>query len=198
MKVYIGPYKDFIGPCQIADMIFFWCEKYPSDELDQRWDYQLRDKVSNWLYDSWVNNFCNWIYEKNERKVKVRIDKYDTWSVDNTLALIILPLLKQFKEIHHGSPLVDDEDVPDELKSTSAPPKENEWDTDANHHKRWEWVIDEMIWAFECKVDNSWEDQFWNNTNDKLELDREGYNKYRSRIINGLKLFGKYYENLWD
>jgi hypothetical protein len=29
-------------------------------------------------------------------------------------------------------------------------------------------------------------------------FDKEGYNKYRERINNGFRLFGKYYESLWD
>ena len=53
--------------------------------------------------------------------------------MDHTLAMIIVPMLKQLKETKHGAPFVDDEDVPEELKSTSAPAKENDWDTDDNH-----------------------------------------------------------------
>jgi hypothetical protein len=30
----------------------------------------------------------------DERKIDVRIDKYDTWNMDSTLAYIILPMLK--------------------------------------------------------------------------------------------------------
>jgi len=89
-----------------------------------------------------------------ERKVNIRIDKYDTWSMDHTLALIIHPMLIQLKATIHGAPWTEDEDVPDELKSTAAPPKENEWDTDANHFKRWEWILDEMIWAFERTIED--------------------------------------------
>ena len=102
-------------------------------------------------------------YSKNingERKISIKTDPWDTWSLDHTLSLIIHPLLIQLKNTTHGSPLVDDEDVPEELKSTSAPPKEKEWDTDDNHHKRWEWVLDEMIWAFAQKVDDDAERQF--------------------------------------
>jgi hypothetical protein len=66
----------------------------------------------------------------------------------------------------HGAPFVDDEDVPDHLKSTAAPAKENEWDTDANHFARWDWVLDEMIFAFECKTDDSWEEAFRSGEHD--------------------------------
>jgi hypothetical protein len=37
--------------------------------------------------------------------------------------------VETIKKDKHGAPFVDDEDVPEELKSTSAPPKENEYDT---------------------------------------------------------------------
>jgi hypothetical protein len=147
--------------------------------------------------------------------------------MDSTLSPIILPMLRQLQATKHGSPFVDDEDVPDELKSTSAPPKENEWDTDANHHARWEWAMAEMIFAFECKVDDSWEEEFrsgnidllWvpvdrdgnevprgehkfsemrRGPNDTYKCDYEGMRVVEARIQNGFRLFGKYYQALWD
>jgi hypothetical protein len=105
-----------------------------------------------------------------KRKINIRIDNYDVWGADHTLALIIHPVLLKLKETKHGSPSVDDEDVPEALKSTSAPPKENEWDTDDNHHLRWEWVMGEMIWAFEqCTLDDYGDDIFHHNS-DQLEM----------------------------
>ena len=196
MKLYVGPYTNWIGPYQIADMIFFWLEKYPSNELEQRWDYQLHDKFGHWLSDTWVNDFCQWIDSKKKRKVKIRIDNYDTWSADHTLSIIAVPLLKQLHATKHGAPFVDDEDVPDELKSTSAPPKENEWDTDDNHFKRWDWVLEEMIWAHEQLGDPDSDIKFWDSTKDVW--DKEGQLLWQERKKNGLRLFGKYYENLWD
>jgi hypothetical protein len=41
-----------------------------------------------------------------------------------------------------------------------AQPKENEWDTDSLHFMRWDWILDEMIWAFEQKVSDDAESQF--------------------------------------
>jgi len=118
-----------------------------------------------------------------ERKVSVKIDPFDTWNMDYTLALIIHPMLIQLKENAHGAPRVDDEDVPDELKSTaSTEPKKHEWEPDSTWHSRWDWVLDEMIWAFETHLDD--ESQF------KVEL--------FGRKRNGFCLFGKYYQALWD
>ena len=150
-----------------------------------------------------------WIGKYNEdgQHREIEIHDYDTWSMDDTLAPIILPMLIQLKATKHGAPRVDDEDVPEELSSTSAPPKENEYDTDDFYFKRWDWVLDEMIWAFEQKCKDEWQDEFYGPytepTGDdimgKFEwVDRDGLNQHQKRMSNGFRLFGKYYENLWD
>jgi len=160
-----------------------------------------------------VYNVFNWIwYDRRTQKVKVRIDRWDTWSMDSTLAHIILPMLKQLQETKQGAPNVDDEDVPEELASTSSEPKENAWDTDSNHFKRWDWVLDEMIWAFNQKSRDYWEGDYYkyrelSPEEDKgdslfgIKLvweDKEGRAAHQQRMTNGFKLFGKYMENLWD
>jgi hypothetical protein len=213
MKVYIGPYKNWIGPYQIADMIFFWVLRYPEDtKLDDRWDYKLHDKFGDWLAgknnDSWLTRLCYWIQTKRHRKIKVRIDNYDIWGADHTMALVIHPILKLLQESKHGAPMVDDDDVPEELKSTSAPPKKDPWDTDDNHFKRWDYVMEEMIFAFSCKADEQWEDKLLTSlpeigdnsetSKEKWKLYHEEYAVVQARISNGLRLFGKYYEGLWD
>ena len=52
---------------------------------------------------------------RTNRKIEIRIDKYDVWGLDHTLALIIHPALVLLKEQKHGDPQVDDEDVPEEV-----------------------------------------------------------------------------------
>ena len=208
MKVKIGPYKNWVGPYQIVDAIFFWQDRHPDDKLAERWDYKLSDRMSEWLADTWVNDLCEWIQSKRGRNIKIRIDPWDTWSMDHTLAMIVVPMLKQLKETKHGSPHTDDEDAPEYLRSTAAPAKENEWDIDDNHFKRWDWMMDEMIWAFEqCAMDDSTA-QFFTHTdtdfkdiNDRIasiEVDEEGLKQHEDRIKNGLRLFAKYYRGLWD
>jgi len=208
MRVKIGPYKNWIGPYQIVDGIFFWLEQYPDDKLAERWDYRLHDRMSEWLADTWVNDLCEWIQSKRKRNIKVRIDPWDTWSMDHTLAEIVVPMLKQLQKTKHGAPFTDDEDAPEHLRSTAAPAKENEWDTDDNHFKRWDWIMDEMIWTFEQLADDDSTAQFFTHhdkpfkdINDRIaniEIDREGLDKHEERIKNGLRLFGKYYRGLWD
>lgn len=145
-----------------------------------------------------------------QRKISIRIDKWDSWNADHTIAMIAHPLLIQLKETKHGAPFVDDEDVPDELKSTAAPPKENDYDVDANHFKRWDWVMDEMIFAMqEIAREDDGDSQFYDYSEvddsadihiqlRQMKVDRVGLQAYHDRIQNGCRLFGKYFQNLWD
>jgi hypothetical protein len=132
--------------------------------------------------------------DEGEQKVVVHIDKWDTWSMDHTLAPIILPMLKQLKETKHGSPNVDNEDVPINLRA----PEEDVLkykdlgETDPDFFKRWDWVLDEMIYAFDCKA-NKDEVYMRFDIKDRIAIEKE-----QERISNGFRLFGKYYESLWD
>ena len=125
------------------------------------------------------------LFGNNERKVSVRIDRHDTISMDDTLAYIILPMLYQLAKTKDGSPDVDLEDVPFELQG----------DHEDAIHERWDWVMSEMIYAFEEKA-NDWEERFFCSEREydsyKAEMDQ-----LRGRISNGFRLFGKYYEGLW-
>lgn len=146
--------------------------------------------------------------ERDHIGTEIVIHSWDTWSMDHTLAYIILPMLVQLKATKHGSPLVDDEDVPEYLRSTSAPPKKDEYDLDDNFFKRWDWVMDEMVWAFEQKQRNDWESDYYGPyikregggiLGGSFEwTDDEGRRAHQERMSNGFRLFGKYYENLWD
>ena len=143
------------------------------------------------------------------RQQDVFLDAWDSWNADHTIALIAAPLLQQLKLTKHSSGMVDDEDVPEELRSTSAPPVENEWDTDDNFHKRWDWVLDEMIWALTEHANGDGDIKFFDHSevNDEADLmeqiskikwDREGLEAYEARKQRGFELFGKYFQNLWD
>lgn len=208
MKVYLSNYRNhWISPYIILKVVCFW-------EKDEDRIYNLKDNPNN-PYKRWVNfldPICVTIQKVldfvHPRINYVKLDRWDTWSMDHTLADIILPMLKQLHETKHGAPFVDDKDVPEELKSTSSTPKENEWDTDDNHFKRWDYILNEMIWAFEQKVQDDAEQQFFEHTEQdaspwdknyvRPKYDKEGHQAWQERKANGYKMFGKYYENLWD
>ena len=217
MKIYTSNYRyHWISPYTIMEKVLFW-KKWTDPEFD--------------LYDDKNDKYTDWLIKPMELVMKVldfvhpkityvKLDRWDTWNMDSTLALIILPMLKQLHAAKQGAPCVDDEDVPEELKSTSAPAKENEWDTDENHFKRWDWVMEELIWTFEqLHPDTDWMEQYcsgehdtvWEKTEDNPELyemkdgpkntfkmDHDAIKLHDERIARGLKLFGKYYRGLWD
>lgn len=196
MKVYIGPYTTWIGPYQIADKIFFWVNKngiYADDPpIFNRWDYKLHEKFGDWLAEiQWLNNLCNWIESKKERKINVRIDNYDTWSMDHTLALIIHPMLIQLRDTNHGYFTSDPEDAPHIGKGDEVDFGHN----DSLAFDRYKWIMSELIWTFDqLKSDNDYE-LFYNK---ETGWDREATKAHNERIKNGLRLFGKYYRALWD
>jgi len=248
MKVKIGPYKRWFGPYQLAEALCFWAKPVKDEwgiESKPDWVHNFGEwlahgsvapeptpdnPISKWKDDRPLTplyKFMQWLHERKQRKVQVRIDPWDTWSMDHTLAYIVLPMLEQLKATKHGAPFVDDKDVPKELRSTSAPSlSEDDKDcgaVDDLYFKRWDWVLDEMIFAFRSKLDDNWEDQFhsgeydWaskatefdengkpklyqlvKGPNDTHKIDMKGLKAYQKRISNGFRLFGKYYENLWD
>ena len=240
MKVYIGNYRHhWISPYTMLDYMFFWTD-WSKCSRNKSIVYSLEDERKYVEHPEWVEKWVRrlepiskgiqWVLDLVHPKINyVKIDYWDTWSMDHTLSPIILPMLKQLKEVKHGSPLVDDEDVPEGLglRSTEANAKENEWDIDDNHFKRWDWVMGEMIFAFECKVDDSWEEafregeidwisvpvdvngnevakgehKFWkmkDGPKNTYKCDYEGMKVVEARIQNGFRLFGKYYQALWD
>ena len=227
MKIYKSTYRShWVSPYVILEKIFFW------REID--YDEPLIEKLSNFLNPfsiAW-QKFLDFVHPRINY---VKIDKYDTWSMDHTLADIILPMLKQLKATKHGSPTVDDDDMPEELRVVAHQDwsqqlafkfddqeqyEKDSWDL---HQRRWEWVLDEMIFAFEHYVDETWEEAFRSGEHDMIHVpcewyengkpklykiekgpndtyvcDYEGMNKVYKRMENGFSLFGKYYRGLWD
>lgn len=223
MKVYINNYRHhWLSPYHILEFVCFW-------EKDNDVFYNHEDKP-NAPYEKWINRldpickFMAKVMDVIHPKIDyVKIDRWDTWSMDHTLGRIALPMLKQLQEKKHGGPCTDDEDVPEELKSTSAPSKENEWDIDENWHKRWDWIMAEMIFAFEHHLDDKWQEAYrsgefdhktvayaWDENgkatmyqsvegpNHTYKADYDGMKIVEDRIKNGFRLFGKYYQALWD
>lgn len=108
-----------------------------------------------------------------KRKVKVEIHDYDLWSADHTMALVIYPIVKAFRDGNHTYGFVDDFDVPFHLQG-----KEVE-----QEKAKWNWVLNEMVWVFgEYQKD------------DFLHKGEE----HDARMKEGLRLFGRYYRALWN
>jgi hypothetical protein len=167
----------------------------------------------------------------NNRKIDIQIENFDTWSFDHTLALIIYPALLQLKATKHGIPneLVDDvggedwreQDCFDFYKETHN----ESFDIAC---KRWDEVLDKMIWSFKQLADDNYNAKYHHGKSEydfvetdklypnpisgKMEktyqmvdknpdehfFDAEGLRLHEERIQEGLELFGKYYRSLWD
>jgi hypothetical protein len=208
MKIKIGGYPNRLI-CKIHSN--HMNKKYGCVDWPENQDYE--DHVLEAIDDGLQRAYdvFNWIwFDRRTQKIKVRIDHWDTWSMDHTLAPIILPMLVQLKATKHGAPNVDNADVPKELRMSKKDMAQfaKDGSTDGKFFKRWEWILDEMIWAFEQKCRDHWEGDYYGpyiESEDKRELfgrfewiDDEGRKKHQERMSNGFRLFGKYYENLWD
>lgn len=205
-------------------------------------EYDWVDNAVEAFADFWqdvLNLTVNQIVKRRKRKIKIKIHDYDTWSMDHTLGMIILPMLKQLKATKHGSQWVDDEDVPHLVKKKgkkveSEGPRNvraldmgEEEDQHSDVHVRWDWVLDEMIWAFEqVNAEDEGRSHYYvpYKEGEKLQrirwkdsktgeyhymlteeeerkmgrFDPELQKAYQKRVSNGLRLFGKYYQGLWD
>lgn len=248
MKVWIRKPNNWFGPYQLAEALMFWVPK-EKDEYGFPHTANNVHKFGEWLahgsiepepkvgdVTKWdrdrpntlIYKFLIWLNKQKQKipREMVKIDRWDTWSMDHTLAPIILPMLKQLKETKQGSQIVDLEDVPEYMRTTTT----EDWDSqtcfDFYHedtekrqydvHDRWDWVMGEMIFAFES-YSNDWEDKYHMGVHDirwkKLEngmsqmehgpdhthhWDIEGWQAESKRIDNGLRLFGKYFRGLWD
>ena len=141
-----------------------------------------------------------------ERQIEVEIHHYDTWNMDRTLALIILPMLKQLKATKQG--------VPSSMPAIQEMGWEHDEEKVLEGETQWNEIMDEMIWAFEqlCSDDDG-EDQFWSEkakckdgTEEEKkwagitlgDLDQEGLKAHRARIQVAMELFGKHFQDLWD
>jgi hypothetical protein len=135
---------------------------------------------------------------RKPRKESVQIHPYDTWGMDNTLAMIIAPMLKQLRETTNAYPC------------------------DFPCLEVWQITLDRMHYAFEACLNDYNSDKYHltchggethtityevedddgrraerhivRNERYDMELHELELNKIR----HGFELFGKYYMSLWD
>jgi hypothetical protein len=99
---------------------------------------------------------------KTGQRIDIRIDRWDTYSMDNTLAHIILPMLLQLRDTKHGVPHefadVGGEDHGQQDSFDFYKETHNEsFDAGA---KRWEECLDKMIWSFQQLAEGNYGDQY--------------------------------------
>ena len=230
MKVNIGPYLNYYGPYQIAEILLFFVPKI-KDEHGFQENHPCVRKFGNFLAHGsfkavgredrcWFNSLCEWIHSKRQRRVHIETHRYDHWNAHNTISMIALPILKDLKQAKISYGYIDDEDAPEHLRSINAETKDTDGGYDSNSEARYTWVLDEIIWALEQdQPDCDWESQY---TIEQCEIDLSehpedegktcipvrwikegkydhvGRANHQERIDNGFRLFGKYFQTLWD
>lgn len=161
-----------------------------------------------------------------EQKVDIRIDPWDVWNMAETLADIILPMLKMLRNNKHGSPgsmpaFSDDSGYHWPQQCFDFYEEDDAKASDLGH-KQWAEIMDKMIWSFEQIVDRDRDSKFHSGETDFYfdpikndqgkttlyemkkgpkdthKFDYEAYKAYYIQIQEGLDLFAKYYMNLWD
>jgi hypothetical protein len=144
-------------------------------------------------------------------KKEVKITKADLWSLDSSLGFVILECLKAYGDKVRSFCIIDNDDLPEEFhleKAEDGHLREFNAEQDAKLEAGWKWAINEMIWAFNTSVDDSWDECFFKEVSEQNEIsvegklartkfDKEGYNQARKRILNGRRLFAKYFDSLW-
>lgn len=201
MKINIGPYLTWWGPYQVLGLL--------------QYIGFSKDTTDNWAEKSpqWFTDICQWIHDRYKRKIKIKIDKYDTWSMDSTLALIIVPMLEQLKNTKNGTPISMFENK-DGLDETGNPSEE----AHAKAIERWDTILDHMIWSFKQVIEEDYESfQIVKGEMDFSKHEEDigktciplrwkvepvtNYNAmyaYHERIQEGLDLFSSNFRNLWD
>jgi len=129
-------------------------------------------------------------YKSNgdRRKIKVHIDRYDTVSLDHTLALIILPCLIQLKNTQQGMPVIKEVDIDPNQESFDFGD-----DLESMQYEKnttiWNEIMDKMIWSFQ---------QLTVDYKNGVNIKSDARPLYEERLQEGLALFGTYYLALWD
>jgi len=208
MKIYINRPKDnWLSPYTIMEKVIFW------REID--YDEPLVQNIVKYTKLGWFCDKLHTIRSFINRDIKyIKIDPWDTWSLEHTLSPIILPLLQELKRVKHGAPFIADEDVPKRLRVGAKGTGNSDVhklfeDNDNTFFERYDYVLDEMIWTFTQLSMEDHEAPFYDHTESskepdlnksvrKLKVDRKGLAAHNARIENGLRLFGKYYRALWD
>ncbi len=100
------------------------------------------------------------------RKIDIKIDGFDTWNMDHTLALIIYPMLIQLKNTKHG--------VPHEIVEVGGASHESqdsfEFYKDTHNESfdkaclKWDEILDKMIWSFGQLITDEYGDKYHHGT----------------------------------
>ena len=143
-----------------------------------------------------IKNSIVWRYQK----IRFGYSKKELWSLDHTITDFVLPRLKAFRHGESndvteggpaGVPMLDGYDAD----------KMGDEESDAMYQE-WLDILDKIIQAFEYHKlgmrDVETNSSLWVQGGDEYKEYREEELRREKIIEEGLALFGKYYQALWD
>jgi hypothetical protein len=117
-----------------------------------------------------------------KRRIDIQIDPFDTWSLDHTIASIILPALIQLKHTKHGVPSGFTDRFGGDFDNNLVFDFIKEDDTEVFNQlcDSWDDVLDKMIWSFlQLSIEDDYDSQYhhgkmeiaWEKLPDELHTD---------------------------
>tara|TARA_Y100000593_G_scaffold42861_1_gene82056 strand:- start:26128 stop:26760 length:633 start_codon:yes stop_codon:yes gene_type:complete len=196
-------------------------EGFFGDLNEEKRKHPIKWWFTKWFYykPSWAwGEFTFWC-RRTWQKLRSGYSHYDAWDFKSQHAKWCVPRLKHLRDNHVGYPVcMEDENDKGEWSDTqSVFPADSEEGRDHfdKYGKRWETLLDKMIWSFEHLddlVEPIYPDDYDKRQNkityddgcvayealDKRKPDYTPIEEHRKKVQEGLDLFAKYYENLWD
>lgn len=113
-----------------------------------------------------------------DRKINVRIDPFDTWSLDHTLSIVILPALIQLKDTKQGIPSeFVGEGIGGDLDNNHCFDfiKEDADQVFDKQCEKWEETLNKMIWSFlQLSIADDYDEQYYHGNPDFEWKELEG------------------------
>ena len=107
---------------------------------------------------------------EDNRQVQIEVERNDVISMDCTMSILLLPMMRKFRENARGFPINGKEDADMDVDEGMA---------------KWYATIDEIIWALEVTASAEHYDWF----GDKMHL--------HTRRAEAFKSFGENFTNFW-
>ena len=166
----------------------------------------------------WWNDFSFWVKNKYQQ-FRYGYSLYDAWDFKSRHAEWCIPRLKHLRDNHIGYPAQMEDESGENigLDIQTVPPAEGE---EGKEHfdkcsKKWEAILDKMTWSFENldkhpnpiypdDYDKSQKKTTYDDGSvsyealDKRKPDYTPLEEHEKRVQEGLDLFAKHYQNLWD
>jgi hypothetical protein len=136
------------------------------------------------------------------QRSNITIDKFDTWSLDHTLAKIILPCLIQLKHTKHGIPsnLTPNQHVDAGSRQQSFDfYSEDDALVYESDEKLWDEMLDKMIWSFQQLVEDNYDNKYHHGKSDYdfVKTDQKFHNPITNKLEETYKMVDKNSSSHW-